>query len=167
MGHLAAGVLGLSAGPRGATLDPTGRYRYHLWRSWDTDLPRAVFVGLNPSTADAERDDPTLRRCVAFARSWGCGGLDVVNLFAWRATKPADLKRAAEPIGADNDRILRELAAQAEHRIACWGVHGAWQDRGARVRAAMGPGWQCLGVTRDGHPRHPLYLRRDTPRQPY
>ncbi len=165
MGNLA----GRAAIPvaRGATFDPSGAYRYRLWRSWPDGAGTAVFVGLNPSTADGERDDPTIRRCMGFARSWGCARLEVVNLFAWRATKPADLRRAASPIGPDNDAVLASLVGRADLLVACWGVHGAWRDRGAQVRAAVSGPWRCLGRTRDGHPRHPLYLRKDSPLQPY
>jgi hypothetical protein len=85
-------------GDRGATLSDCGRYRYRLWRRW-ADGPTVLFVMLNPSTADADVDDPTIRRCIGFARSWGAGALEVVNLYAWRATQPAELKAAVGPVG--------------------------------------------------------------------
>src|SRR4028119_2392792 len=88
---------------RGAIFDPTRTYRYALWRTWDAARPPVAFVLLNPSTADARRDDPTIRRCANFARTWGFGGLEVVNLFAFRATHPTDLKCAADPVGPQND----------------------------------------------------------------
>lgn len=157
--------LPLSAAPRverGAELDPTGTWRYRLWRRWGGEGPTAVFVGLNPSTADAHVDDPTIRRCVSFAQGWGCSGLEVVNLFAYRATRPADLRRADDPVGPDNDRVLAEAITRGSPLIACWGLHGAWRARGAEIRTRLAGPWQCLGKTRDGHPRHPLYLRRDT-----
>ncbi len=152
---------------RGAHFDDSGAYRYRLWRTWEVQGPLAVFVGLNPSTADGECDDPTIRRCLGFARSWGCGRLAVVNLFAWRATRPADLREARNPVGPLNDEVLAQVAGAADLLVACWGVHGAWQDRGQAVRTALRGPWQCLGLTRDGLPRHPLYLRRETPLQPY
>ena len=152
---------------RGAEFDETGTYRYRLWRRWAETGPRVVFVGLNPSTADAHRDDPTIRRCMGFARSWGCAELDVVNLFAWRATLPKDLRKAPAPIGPENDTVLLRLTRQADLLVASWGVHGAWQSRGERVRSMVERPWQCLGRTLDGHPRHPLYPRRDTPLEPY
>lgn len=97
----------------GAHLSACGAYRYALRRTWDPARPAALFVGLNPSTADAERDDPTTRRCVRFARDWGFGGLLVGNLFAYRATRPRDLRAAAEPVGPENDWWLAALAREA------------------------------------------------------
>jgi hypothetical protein len=99
--------------PSGATFDPTGAYRYALWRVWDGNRPPLVFVMLNPSIADAERDDPTIRRCLGFACAWGYGALTVVNLFALRATCPHTLRRAADPVGPDNDEHLRAALAGA------------------------------------------------------
>jgi len=165
MGHL--GAAALSPVERGAVFDDGGVYRYRLWRQWPGTGPTVVMVGLNPSTADAHRDDPTIRRCMGFARSWGCRRLEVVNLFAWRATRPAALRQAPEPVGPDNDRVLENLAGSADLLVACWGVHGGWQGRGQAVIDGLGGTWQCLGRTRDGHPRHPLYLRADTPLEPY
>jgi hypothetical protein len=116
---------------------------------------------LNPSTADAERDDPTIRRCGGFARAWGFGAMTVVNLFALRATDPARLRRARDPIGRDNDRHIAEAAAGADALVLAWGIHGALRDRDRAVLALLSelrP--SCLGLTRGGHPRHPLYLPR-------
>lgn len=118
---------------------------------------------LNPSTADASRDDPTIRRCVAFARAWGYGGVEVVNLFALRATHPFYLRASAEPVGPDNDRHILLAARRAEHTVLAWGIHGELGGRGADVLALLSRRTRalCLGWTRQGHPRHPLYLRRD------
>lgn len=146
------------AARRGATFDETGAYRYHLWRAWDDALPRVCFVMLNPSVADADRDDPTIRRCMGFAKTWGFGALDVVNLYAFRATRPADLFRAADPFGPDNDQWILEMASRAALVIAAWGNHGAW--RSATVLPSLGAAY-CLGMTAAGQPRHPLYVRRD------
>ena len=152
-----------------ARLSDCGTYRYTLGRRWTHDLSAgaAVFVMLNPSTADAEQDDPTIRRCIGFAKALGCGGLHVVNLYAYRATKPADLWKAADPIGPENDEVLRETfkAAAREDRpvIAAWGANAAplrAQFVGALARAA-GSTLTALGLTKDGAPRHPLYLRSD------
>lgn len=152
-----------------ATISECGRYRYTLHRWWG-DGDRLYFVMLNPSTADAEVDDPTIRRCVGFARTLGFDGITVVNLYAYRATKPADLWLADEPTGGErNDDILREVGHVAKHQtvIAAWGAN-ARPDRVAQVTTT--PGWDCvkaLGVTKDGAPRHPLYLRADSVPEPW
>ncbi len=141
----------------GAVFD--GPYRYLLWRRW-ADADGVLFVMLNPSTADARDDDPTIRRCLGFARAWGFGGVEVVNLFAWRATSPRDLRRAAAPIGPRNDQVIAEAAARVQAVIVAWGVHGAHRDRDRQVAAvleARRP--RCLGATAAGAPRHPLYVR--------
>ncbi|MCC6774585.1 MAG: DUF1643 domain-containing protein [Gemmatimonadaceae bacterium] len=143
-----------------------GRYRYALWRTWDAARPACCFIALNPSTADAIRDDPTMRRCIAFARRWGFGGMSVGNIFAFRATRPADMKAEARPIGRANDRWLQRLAAESPVVVAAWGSHGAWRARDAHVLSLLGA-VDCLGVTASGAPRHPLYVRGDTPRRAY
>lgn len=164
---------------RSAILSPCGRYRYRLSRTWDASKGRAVFVMLNPSTADADQDDPTIRRCVGFARSWGYGELAVVNLFAWRATKPRDLLAAPDPIGPDNLSRIREAVRGAGVVVAAWGAfvanlppkHDAFRNRGIdmiEAVEALGP-LHVIGVNRDGNiePRHPLYLKADEPLVPY
>lgn len=132
-----------------------------------------VFVMLNPSTADADRDDPTIRRCIGFASREGAAGLSVVNLYAYRATRPGDLWAAPDPVGAENDsvlaRVLREASAQGWPVIAAWGSH-ARPDRArhlADLASICGARLLALGVTRDGSPRHPLYLRKDAPLAPW
>lgn len=147
---------------RGAVLSPCERYRYQLTRTWDERLPAVAFVGLNPSTADANIDDPTVRRCVGFARDWGFGALILVNLFALRSTDPSRLYTAREPIGPENDRWLSLAGCNAEIVVAAWGVHGDLHGRGREIRSFF-PTLMCLGRTREGHPRHPLYLSKDTP----
>jgi len=147
---------------RRAVFSPCQRYRYQLTRTWDDRLPTVAFVGLNPSTADGFIDDPTVRRCVGFARDWGFGGLLLVNLFALRSTDPRNLYTAREPIGPENDRWLRMTAKSAELVVAAWGVHGELHGRGRGVESYF-PKLACMGKTREGHPRHPLYLSRDTP----
>ncbi len=146
---------------RGADFDETGAFRYRLWRRWDPSGPVVAFVGLNPSTADADQDDPTIRRCLGFARRWGFGALEVVNLFAWRATRPQDLRRAVDPVGPENDAVLKRTARDADRVVACWGVHGAWRQRDTEVLAWLPGPLHCLGRTQGGQPRHPLYLPRD------
>lgn len=142
------------------------RYRYALWRTWDASLPSCCFIALNPSTADATRDDPTMRRCIAFARAWGFGGMAVGNIFAYRATRPADMKAEPQPVGRANDRWLLRLASESPLVVAAWGSHGAWHARDQHVLSLLGP-LHCLGVTASGAPRHPLYVRGDTPLRPY
>lgn len=136
------------------------RYRYDLWRRW-ADGPYCMFIGLNPSTADESADDPTIRRCIGFARTWGYSALCMTNLFAFRATDPKVMKSEEFPIGGhENDIALRSLADGAGVVIAAWGVHGAHQDRASAV-IKMIPKLHCLGLSKDGHPRHPLYLKGD------
>jgi hypothetical protein len=147
---------------RAAVLSPCCRFRYQLLRSWDEQLPAVAFIGLNPSTADATIDDPTVRRCIGFARDWGFGSLVLVNLFALRSTEPSKLYSAREPVGPENDDWLRDAGQSAETVIAAWGAHGGFLDRD-RVAREMLPNLKCLGRTRGGHPRHPLYLSKDTP----
>lgn len=141
---------------RGATISPCGLYRYSLWRKWAPG-PMCVFIGLNPSTADATLDDPTIRRCVGFSKTWGFGGLMMLNLFAYRATDPADMKAAKDPIGPDNDEALHFAHSNTTTVVAAWGAHGTFQGRDQQVRAML-PRLQYLRLTKDGHPGHPLYL---------
>lgn len=117
---------------------------------------------LNPSTADAERNDPTIRRCIGFARDWGYDGIEVVNLFAFRATRPADLKRASAPIGDRNDAYIRRAVQRCEQTVLAWGAAGVLLGRGRLVlhRLEERPGVCCLGWTAGGQPRHPLYAPR-------
>jgi hypothetical protein len=145
----------------GAIFDTTATYRYLLWRQWDDRLPAIGFIMLNPSQADATVNDPTIRRCLGFAQRWGYGRLEVVNLFAYRCTRPGALRQVADPIGADNDRHLIALAQRVEHIILAWGNWGSVGDRASDVlslfddRSAL----FCLAVTQQGQPGHPLYLK--------
>lgn len=136
------------------------RYRYRLDRDFLGDAPRAVFVMLNPSTADAELDDPTIRRCIGFAKSWGCAGLTVVNLFAYRATDPRELKRVSYPVGLDNERHVKE-ACEGRPVVCAWGAHGSLFRQDARVLRWLrecGARPHVLKLTAGGMPSHPLYL---------
>jgi hypothetical protein len=118
---------------------------------------------LNPSTADECSDDPTIRRCIGFARTWGYGGLEVVNLFALRATDPRALRVSRDPIGGSNDAYLRDAAARAAVMVIAWGAHGVFRSRSAAALELLSPLARllALGWTIAGEPRHPLYLRRD------
>jgi len=145
-----------------AVFSPCTRYRFRLWREWGDASSRCLFVMLNPSTATAEVDDPTIRRCVGYAKRWGFGALDVANIFALRSTDPEALYAEADPVGAGNDEAIVELARCASRVVLAWGAHGAYQGRGSAVlRLLAGVPCVALGVTQSGQPRHPLYLRSD------
>lgn len=156
-----------------AVISDDGRFRYLLTRPPlpETIVERssAVFVMLNPSTADATIDDPTIRRCRGFAQSWGCNGIVVVNLYAYRATEPADLKRAGWPIGTENDAWLERTAREHVDIVCAWGTkaqQGRAQDVMALLRSS-GARLLHLGRTKDGHPKHPLYLPGDLKPEPW
>jgi hypothetical protein len=145
-------------------------YRYDLWRIVPgTDgTERVLFVMLNPSTARHDIPDPTITRCLGFAKRLGAGRLDVVNLFAFRATNPEDLDLFLHPVGPDNDEVIMRAAEKAEMVVCAWGAKKAHRhpDRAQEVveilRAAGHPTLHCLGETKAGHPRHPLYLASAT-----
>ncbi len=149
-----------------AEFSTCGRYRYVLTRIWRERRPIVLFIGLNPSTADAKRDDPTIRRCIGFARRWRCGGVAIVNLFAYRATDPRDLFRVADPVGSYNDAAILAASGRADQIIAAWGRHGRYLGRDAAVLNLLDRA-DCLGRNRDGSPRHPLYLPANSRRQSY
>lgn len=152
---------------RSASFSTCRKYRYTLKIIWDASLPAAVFIGLNPSTADEVIDDNTIRRCRGFAKSWGCGGIVMLNLFAFRATLPADMRAQSDPIGRDNNMHICMAVIAAEGPIvACWGTHGKHLERGKAVSRFVND-MQCLGRNADGTPKHPLYLAASTPLQPY
>jgi hypothetical protein len=126
---------------------------------------------LNPSTADAETDDPTIRRCISFAKREGAGGIIVANLYAYRATDPASLWAREDPYGPQNDAALigvAKWAAVAGVPLVCaWGTHGGRNNRPIVLMQQVGAKLVCLGKTKDGHPRHPLYVRGDKPLEAY
>ncbi|MCJ8299621.1 MAG: DUF1643 domain-containing protein [Pseudomonadales bacterium] len=136
------------------------KYRYVLWRTWDETLPLVMIIGLNPSTADAVNNDPTITRCINFAKTWGYGGLCMTNLFAYRATDPQVMKAQTEPIGVDNDFWLKKLAKDADKVIAAWGNNGSYLNRSASV-SNMFSNLYCIGVNKSGEPEHPLYIKAD------
>jgi hypothetical protein len=121
-------------------------------------------VGLNPSTADAMQDDPTIRRCVGFAKRERCGGLVMLNLYGLRSTKPGALWSHPDPIGPENDATIERLIHPGDVLLAAWGSNARDPDRVASV-ARLLPPLLCLGTTKHGHPRHPLYVERSTPMQ--
>lgn len=149
---------------RVATFSADRRYRYTLEDCQSGNLPWCAFVMLNPSTADALQDDPTVARCRRFAAAWGYPNVAILNLFALRSTAPQALYHEPDPLGPDNDRHLRENLWLYDLVVAAWGVHGAYLGRGAQVEADHDHqvDWHCLGLTADGYPKHPLYLRGET-----
>ena len=149
---------------KGAEFSDCGRYRYRLWRNWSAFGRVVAFIGLNPSTADAEKDDPTIRRCIGFAKAWGFDGLVMLNAFAFRATDPAVLLHQQKPNGDGNNLAIRTACEHAAAVIAAWGVHCPI-NRAEAVCQLVNRPIHCLGRTKDGHPRHPLYVKGDTPRE--
>lgn len=152
---------------RGAAFDAAREYRYRLWRTWDDEKPVVAFVMLNPSTADEDADDPTIRRCVRYAKDWGYGTLEVGNLFALRATDPSALRDHRDPVGDANDAYLRRVCDAAALVVAAWGGKGSVLDRGREVAQSLDADLHALDTTRGGHPVHPLYQPADADPEPW
>lgn len=150
-----------------------GPYRYSLGRTWRRQSPWVLFVMLNPSVADAAKDDPTIRRCVNFARAWGYGGIRVVNLFAYRATDPSELNAADDPVGPENDGHIVTESLMAEITVAAWGrsIPRKFEDRASEVLKLLleksVPRVYCIGMNADGSPKHPLYAPTRATRRVY
>ena len=143
-------------------------YRYLLTRVWDPAGPKALFVMLNPSTATEVQNDPTVERCERRARALGFGAFRVTNIFAWRDTDPKKMRVAVDPVGPANDAAIADSSLWADRIVAAWGTHGAPLDRGPtveRLLRATGLPLHVLGLTKAGHPQHPLYIGYD--RQPF
>jgi hypothetical protein len=135
------------------------KYRYALTRVWDEAAPRVTFIMLNPSTATEVQNDPTVERCERRARTLGFGGFRVTNIFAWRDTDPKKMRAAKDPVGPLNDATIREASLWADTVICAWGTHGAYMERGAKVLAQLeGTPLFHLGLSKAGHPKHPLYI---------
>ena len=141
------------------------RYRYALWSKWSAG-PSVLFVLLNPSNGDENSDDPTVRRCIGFARSWGFGSMAMANLFALRTQSPDVLAQAAAPIGRSNDAWLEKLQDSTQLTIAAWGNHGHLLGRAAEVRPRLS-NLHILGMTQLGEPQHPLYIAQTENYQPW
>jgi len=151
---------------RGADISGCGRYRYRLWRTWGIG-DRVLWVMLNPSTADTGVDDPTIRKCIGFARRWGYAGIDVVNLFAWRSKRPRDLRKmGALAVGRRNDFVIEASARLCREAICAWGNGGEIRHRGREVLDALRLvcRTRALKLTRPGNPGHPLHLPCDARR---
>lgn len=143
-----------------AVISECGKFRYRLTRTWDEALRPSCFLMLNPSTADAEQDDATIRSCMRLSRAQGAGGIVVVNLYAYRATDPADLRKAGYPVGPENDEHVRKAAEQGHPVIAAWGANAqplrVWHVKQLLKKAGVTV--HCFGVTKKGQPGHPLYV---------
>lgn len=156
-------------GRGGAVYSPCERYRYALWRRWGNHLCSTaplITIGLNPSTATECKDDPTIRRLITFAQREDCGALIMLNLFALRSPHPRELGRVDDPVGPGHDDVIREVLDQWPHApvLAAWGEGGRRKRRDREGMDVIGARpVLCLGTTKDGHPRHPLYVRADTP----
>lgn len=148
---------------KGAEISDCGKYRYKLWRIWNEKLPLAMFVMLNPSTADANQDDATIRRLIGFAERMGCGGFYVGNLYPYRATDPKELIRVGFNVAAreENWQHLREMYAKCSIKIL---AHGNSPIEKPNITSnGEERDWYCFGITSSGNPKHPLYLKSDTP----
>jgi len=147
--------------PSTAVYSDCERYRYLLTRVWEPAGRKALFIMLNPSTATEVQNDPTVERCERRARTLGFGGFRVTNIFAWRDTDPKKMRAAAEPIGAENDAMIAQSCDWADQIIAAWGAHGEHLQRGVAMEALL-RGMELpvfhLGLTKAGHPKHPLYI---------
>ncbi|MBT7447467.1 MAG: DUF1643 domain-containing protein [Tateyamaria sp.] len=144
-----------------ATYSECEKYRYSLTRIWNGSGKRVNFIMLNPSTATELQNDPTVERCERRARTLGYGSFAVTNIFAWRDTDPKAMKKASDPIGPENDASIIKQAEWANDLIAAWGTHGAHLERGSSVKSMLQFTNQPLfhlGLSKAGHPRHPLYL---------
>ena len=151
---------------RDAVISDCGKYRYLLRRSWDHTKPRCLYVMLNPSTADAEIDDATIRSCTRLAKGMGYGSFEVVNLYGYRATDPRELEKATDPIGPDNAKIADNAIQRCDIVICAWGAQRMAERRAREIRSWV-RGWKpaayCLGTTKAGAPKHPLYIKSGTP----
>ena len=150
---------------KSAIFSAESTYRWILRRSWDRNKPSCLFIGLNSSIADAIRDDPTIRRCIRFAQDWDCGSLAMVNLFAFCTTDPSVLSRVSDPVGRLNDGFIRQELRYAQITVAAWGAHKIAESREKAVIEMQTDNGQlqCLGLTKEGKPRHPLYIKANTP----
>lgn len=156
----------------GANISACGQYRYFLWRKWGemrAGCPPVVFVMLNPSTADETQDDPTIRRCVGFAKREMAQAVFVMNLFAFRSTDPKQLAVCADPVGPENDAEMSRLLKDGHATVICaWGAAPVAKERAKQFLDLMaGRQMYCLGTTKSGAPRHPLYVPADQPLVPF
>ena len=145
---------------KNATFSSCRKYRYSLSRIWDKKKKYVLFIGLNPSTADEEVDDPTIRRCINYAKNWGYGGFMMVNLFAYRTTLASNLKKVKYPVGIENDQYIVTLSKKADITVAAWGNNGNFYSRDKQVLSLVS-NLMCLKINKSGQSAHPLYLNKD------
>ena len=153
-----------------AVYSPCEKYRYSLTRVWDEGAPKLLYLMLNPSKATELVNDPTIERCERRARALGYGGFRVCNLFALRETDPARLKRARRPEGPENSAQIAEALEWCDAVLCAWGVHGSHREQDAKIIALLcdtSKPLYSLGQTKDGHPRHPLYISYQTAPTPW
>lgn len=143
---------------RSAYFSRDKKYRYWLKIVWDKQLPCLVVIGLNPSTADEFKDDPTVRKWKGIARLNGYGGIVVLNLFAFRATDPSVMLSESDPVGDENNYWITEYTNQASVALASWGTKGTHRGRCYEVEKQLRGKLKCLRFTSEGHPEHPLYI---------
>ena len=156
-----------------AAISKCGKYRYSLTRIWDESKPKVMFIMLNPSVADSDKDDPTIRRCIGFAKDWGLGGIYVANLFSLIATNPKDLLTAPFIVGVDNERWFKRMSALSNFVVCAWGngkIVGKLQKRLDHTWKPLS--WvdkplHYLELSNDGTPKHPLYLPKTTQPKAY
>lgn len=147
---------------KAATISPCTCYRYSLRRTWQPGGRVVCFIMLNPSTADAEEDDPTIRRCIGFGKSWNFDALEVVNVFAYRTTNPSVLAMVTDPEGPENDAAIQQAAGRAEMVVCAWGAHEMGAGRAMQISAMLKKRpLYCLGMTKTVRPKHPLYVSGD------
>lgn len=150
-----------------AIISDCEKYRYSLTRTWNDDKPKVLFIMLNPSTADANKDDRTISRCIGFAKDWGYGGIYVVNLFALRATNPKDLLKASFFVGVENEKWIRRMTSISDLVVCAWGNNSIVNKLKKRLDYTFKPlSWinkplHYLELSKDGTPKHPLYLLKD------
>jgi hypothetical protein len=144
----------------GAEFSQDRKYRYTLWRQWEEVENWVAFIGLNPSIADETEDDPTVRRCINFAKKWGYSGMFMLNIFAYRATDPKEMKAAEDPIGIANNRYINITIYDSDRVVLCWGNHGSHIHRNAAVAELVSYHSNVVhfGLTKSREPKHPLYL---------
>jgi hypothetical protein len=152
---------------KGAIISECGKHRYSLWRIWDVDRPIVMFIGLNPSRADAVITDPTITRCVQFAINWNYGGMYFANLFSWRSPYPEDLVTNLNlAVGPECDDHLLTMIDNAEKVVLCWGSWPFISERASKVISLIEDPY-CFGLNKDGNPKHPLYLKASSELQPF
>lgn len=159
------GVISNLFNTSGAEFSKCGKYRYQLWRIWDTTKPLVMFIGLNPSTANDTTDDPTIRRVKSLTASWGFGGFYMMNLFPFITPYPEELETADHQL-QEYDQLLLQISSRCIKVIFAWGSFKVAQERAETV-IRMFPHAECLQINKDGSPKHPLYCKSNTKPLPY